>query len=309
MCPPRQGSRCRCRRLSTSSFGSGSPESQPRRGRWRSLSRRSRGRPSSSWLPPPAVGVGRPHSRRRQPPECWRSATAAFAFHIRCSPRSSTRRHRRLEDANCTPAWRRSSTIRTSRRSISPSPRAVPMPRWPRPSRMLPDGHEHVALRKPQRSFGNGHECSRRPTTPTPGGGPSTPGSAISRRGTPTGRDVFSKKWWRVSLRVASAPSRSRASRGSQGSGMATASLPICSAMLSRRSETILRRASRSNGDSHGASTRRVTSRRPRLTPVRRSSSPSVSRSPACSQAHWRTWPSFKPFAGEEFQLRSSSAP
>jgi AAA ATPase domain len=41
----------------------------------------------------------------------------------------------------------------------------------------------------------------------------------------------------------------------------------------------------------------------------RRSSSPSVSRSPACSRAHWRTWPSFKPFAGEEFQLRSSSAP
>src|SRR5919106_1748974 len=257
----------------------------------------------------PAVAVGRPRSRKRQPPESWRSPTAAFGSHIRCSPRSSTRRHRRFGDANCTPAWRRSSTIRTSRRSISPSPRAVPMPRWPRPSTMLPDGQEHVALRKPQRSFGTGHECSRRPMTPTLGDGPSKPGSAISRRGTPTGRDVLSKKWWRASLRVASAPSRSRASRGSPGSGMATTSPPICSAMRSRRSETILRRASRSNGDSHGASTRQVTSRRPRLMRVRRSSSPSVSRSPACSQAHWRTWPSFKPFAGEEFQLRSSSAP
>ena len=87
-------------------------------------------------------GVGRPRSRRRQPPESWRSPTAAFGSHIRCSPRSSTRRHRRLGDANCTPAWRRSSTIRTSGRAISPSLRAVRMPRWPRPSRMLPDGQE-----------------------------------------------------------------------------------------------------------------------------------------------------------------------
>ena len=77
----------------------------------------------------------------------------------------------------------------------------------------------------------------------------------------------------------------------------------------SQRSETILRRASRSNGDSHGASTRPVTSRRPSLMRVRRSSSPSVSGSPACSQAHWRTWPSSRPFAGEGFQPRSSSAP
>src|ERR671918_746463 len=67
----------------------------------------------------PAVAVGRPRSRKRQPPESWRSPTAAFGSHIRCSPRSSTRRHRRFGDANCTPAWRRSSTIRTSRRSIS----------------------------------------------------------------------------------------------------------------------------------------------------------------------------------------------
>src|ERR671918_207476 len=72
---------------------------------------------------------------------------------------------------------------------LAPWLRAVPMPRWPRPSRMLPDVHEHVALRKPQRSSGTGHECSRRPTTPTLGGGRSKPGTAISRRGTPTGRD------------------------------------------------------------------------------------------------------------------------
>ena len=191
MSPPRRGSRCRCPRRSTSSFGSGSPESPPRRGRRRSSSRRSRGRPSRSWPPPPAVGVGRPRSRRRQPPESWRSRTAAFGSHIRCSPRSSTGRHRRLGDASCTPAWRRSSTIRTSRRSISPSRRAVPMPGWPRPSRMPPDVHEHAALRTPQRSSGTGRECSRRPMTPTPGGGRSKPGSAISRRGTPTGRDVL----------------------------------------------------------------------------------------------------------------------
>ena len=147
-------------------------------------------------------------------------------------------------DANCTPAWRRSSTIRTSRRSISPSLRAVPMPRWPRPSRMLPDVQEHVALRKPQLSSGTGHECSRRPMTPTRGGGRSKPGSAISRRGTPTGRDFCSKKWWRAFLRVASAPSRSPASLGSEGgSGMAGPSPSICSALLSPRSETTLRRA------------------------------------------------------------------
>jgi hypothetical protein len=82
------------------------------------------------------------------------------------------------------------------------------MPRWPRPSRMLPGGQEHVALRKPQRSSGTGHDCSRRPMTPTLGDGRSKPGSAISRRGTPTGRDFFSKKWWRAFLRVASAPSQ-----------------------------------------------------------------------------------------------------
>src|SRR6266542_2870588 len=168
---------------------------------------------------------------------------AALGSHIRCSPRSSTRRHRRLGDANCTPAWRRSSTIRTSRRSISPSLRAVPMPRWPRPWRMLPDGQEHVALRKPQLSSGTGHECSRRPMTPTRGGGRSKPGSAISRRGTPTGRDFCSKKWWHAFLRVASAPSRSPASLGSEGgSGMAGPSPWICSALLSPRSETTLRR-------------------------------------------------------------------
>ena len=65
------------------------------------------------------------------------------------------------------------------------------MPRWPRPSRMPPDVHEHAALRRPQRSSGTGRECSRRPMTPMLGGGPSKPGSAISRRGTPTGRDVL----------------------------------------------------------------------------------------------------------------------
>ena len=289
--------------------GPGAARRNPCRGerRRRSSSRRSRGRPSSSW--PPAVGVGRPRSRRRQPPESWRSPTAASGSHTRCSPRSSTRRHRRLGDASCTPGWRRSSTIRTSRRSISPSLRAVRMPRWPRPSRMPPDVHEHAALRTPQRSSGSGRECSRRPMTPTLGGGRSKPGTATSRRGTPTGRGVFSRMWWRACLRVASAPSRSRASRGSPGSGVASTSPSICSAMRSQRSATIPRRASRSNGDSHGASTRPVTSRRPSPMRVRRSSSPSVSGSPACSRAHWRKWPSSRPFAGEEFRLRSSSAP
>ena len=74
----------------------------PRRGSGVVVSALSR--PTSSWWPPPpAVGVGRPRSRRPQPPESWRSPTAAFGSHIRCSPRSSTGRHRRLGDAICTP--------------------------------------------------------------------------------------------------------------------------------------------------------------------------------------------------------------
>ena len=166
-------------------------------------------------------------------------ATAASGSHIRCSPRSSTRRHRRLGDANCTPAWRRSSTIRTSRRVHLALAASGPDAQV---AATVEDAARRARARGAPQAAAELWDRARMLTPPDDADAwrrTIEAGECHLEAGTPTGRDVCSRTWWRAFLRVASAPSRSRASRGSAGSGglpRLRRSVPRCARRDRRRS-------------------------------------------------------------------------